>query len=73
MVFFVPGMSTASGFPNSAGEEIYLTLTSSIASRGAKSVKLEILGRRITARSTSPALSFFWNLSVRLSSSSMSR
>ena len=54
MVFFVPGRITISGSFRSDARCTYRRDTPGILSKGLKSVKLEILGRRITAISMTP-------------------
>ena len=49
MEVFVPGIITASGCPKSCLGCKYFTVTDGSDSRGSKSVKLAILGKRITA------------------------
>ena len=61
-----------SGFFNSPGCFTYLTETPGITSNALKSVKLEILGTRMTAISINPTSWFPENRSVKLSSSSTS-
>ena len=54
MVFFVPGRITRSGVPSSDTFVTYRTVTPGILTNTSRSVKLEILGNRMTAISTSP-------------------
>jgi len=72
IVFLVPGKMTRSGVPNSSVRLTYRTENASTQESAPKSVKLEILGNRITAISTAPFPFFEIRRSDRLSSSSIS-
>ena len=73
MVFLLPGMTIRSGFFSSFVRVIYRTATPGTRSSGAKSVKLEMRGKRMTAISSNAACCPACSRSDRLSSSSISR
>ena len=72
MVLLVPGRMMRSGAPRTAALSTYRTPRALWLSRGEKSVKLEMRGRRMTAISMGRRTWVFPNRGERLSSSSMS-